>query len=280
MIQASLIVSLHNNVLVNDLMLTSIERQSLRDFEVIIVADSATSDVIRTVQTRLPLLSVPARVVWSNDSGFTPSREQQLISTAIRNAQSNYCIFVDSSIILHSEFIREHLLNRSPNIILSAKSVELSESIVAELTTDNVRNGWLEYKYWRVLADGVFGESTNVLRGIYLHSSIMRRIMFTNINDVYTHHFSLHVADAEQLLAATEQSRDVSMKQLLSEVSFCAVDITNTAIGYHCNDNKQPTLQFSQGVLQRVKKMRYKVPDFGFQPAMVEAKRMKNKKRY
>ena len=280
MIQASLIISLQNNVLINDLMLASIERQLFRDFEVIIVADHATSDVIRTVQTRLPLLNVPARVVWSADSGFTPSREQQLISTAIRNAESTYCIFVDSSIILHREFIREHLLQSTEGYILTGQSVELSESIVSELTADEVRNGWLEYKYWRILADGVFGCSTHVMRGLYLHSNLMRKLVFIQVNDVYSQHFSLNVADAEQLLFASEQSRDITMKNLLHDNNLQVIDITNAAVSYHCNENKQPTLQFSQGVLQRVKRIRYKVPELGFQPVMVEAKRVKNKKRF
>ncbi len=273
MARATLILVLQNDLHFADLSLVSVEQQTLRDFELLVLADNASSDVIRTVQTRLPLLNVPARVIWSADQNLNSSREQLIVHAALRSCSTDYLIFCDSSMILHPRFVEEHVMNQRAGQILSARRVELSSQLSNSLQTDDLRAGWLQKKYIYVLLDGIFGQSTQVSRGFYIRSPFLRRALSGLSDDIYAANFSLFREDALKLREFIESAELLNHQSLALHTGLHIRMLRNVLVQYHCNASSEAPIKIAAGVLERVKRLRYRVGELGLQPAMLEARR-------
>ncbi len=276
--RASLILVLQNNLHFADLSLVSIEMQSVRDFELIVIADNASSDVIRTVQTRLPLLNVPARIVWASESGATQSREQLIVHTALRSASCDYLIFSDSSMIIHPCFVEEHVKAWHSGQILSGRRVELSSLVSSNLTTSDVRSGHLQSEYSRIVLDGIFGQSTQVSRGFYVQSPLIRRLLSSVSDDIYASNFSCSREDALKLRDFIESEHELNHNSLSRHTGMHIRMLRNVLIQYHLNESNESPMRIAAGVLERVKRLRYRVGEFGLQPAMLEAQRVRQQR--
>lgn len=269
---ASLIISLSNNAHFADLALVSLERQSHKNIELIVIADGVGHDVVRMVQTRLPLLPFPARVVWNSEQSLYPTDGQRLLATALRHAEHDYLIFADGDCIAHPEFVQEHCAYCNQGTILTAKRVELSDTISYSLAVQDVRNGEPEKHYGRILADGIFGQSVHVTRGWYLRNRLLRRLRVRQHRHVYASNFSLFRNDAERLLLMNGVADEYT---LIRNAGLDIVNLTNVAVQYHLNSNSQRRLLLASDVFERVLRLRRTVGEFGLQPAgvMLEAQR-------
>ncbi len=273
MSRVSLVLNLQNNLSFAELCLTSLERQTYRSFELLIVADGASSDLIRTLQTRLPLLQLPARMVWSQDTQLSPSRAQQLIATALRSSDADFFVFCESSELFHERFVEEHVRYCTASTILSSRRVELSPSMSGELSNDLIRDGWIENSVLSIVVDGIFGQSTYTLRAIHCELNFWQKLSRRNASDVYGSNFSMHRSSAVQLLNFLDSEATANAQSLRAACGLNILRVRNVIVHYHLNERDEEPLRLVPGMLERVKRFRYSVPEIGLQPAMLEAQR-------
>ncbi|WP_274571885.1 glycosyltransferase family 2 protein [Neisseria leonii] len=130
MTDVSLIITTYNRPDALDLVLQSALRQSVLPAE-IIVADDGSGEETRKLIARFAALSpVPVKHTWQPDDGFRAAESR---NRALAAADSSYIIFIDGDMVLHTEFVRDHLSVAEPGILVQGSRVLLTEPATRNL---------------------------------------------------------------------------------------------------------------------------------------------------
>lgn len=278
MMATSLVLAVKPSLLFIETVLASIENQTCMEFEPVFVADSAPSDVIRYLESRIRSLSVPARIVYAHDarssttSTATTTTERNTLRTAVAATGGSVIILSDTVSILHPRFVEMHIVHQAAQqhkgTILTGARVELSADISAELSALDIRSGWPGGRIISLLADGIFGQTTNASQAVFLPWNSVQEALATRAQDVYAANYSLHKRTAELLLEFLDSENAPNAKLLFSRRNISIRCYRNTFVQYRCSEPGSTQLLGVSGVLERVQQLRLAVPEMGLRPAM------------
>lgn len=143
----SLIISTYNWPEALELVLLSVLKQNIMPNEIIIADDGSeikTQNLIRDFQKKIP---IALKHVWHEDLGF---RKTLILNNAFREVRSEYIIQIDGDIILHPNFIADHLefaenncwVNGSRVLLdpTSTKRILKSKDVALSLFTKGITN--------------------------------------------------------------------------------------------------------------------------------------------
>jgi glycosyltransferase involved in cell wall biosynthesis len=176
--EATVIVSFYNKIDVLQLVLSGFERQSMKNFEIIIADDGSDPQAVEKIQQVILSYPLPLKHVWHADKGW---RKNIIMNKAIVAASTGYIIFIDGDCIPHRHFIREHLLAKEKNLVLTGRRVLLSRNVSEFLTARKVRLGYLESLLmpWmileRFLGKGEFIENTFYFKWKWIRNRINKK---------------------------------------------------------------------------------------------------------
>lgn len=123
-ISSTLIVTTYNWPEALRLVLKSVRRQSLRPDQIVIADDGSGSDTASVVKEQLKAAGLRYYHVWHEDKGVRQSRIKNL---AVKYVDSPYLIFIDHDVVLHPDFIKDHVSMARQNYFLQGKRVILPE---------------------------------------------------------------------------------------------------------------------------------------------------------
>ncbi|WP_285163750.1 glycosyltransferase family 2 protein [Shewanella goraebulensis] len=131
----SLIITTYNWPEALNKSLESCLLQTITPIEVIIADDGSkeeTRELIKSYQAK----SLPFNLIhcWQEDIGF---RAAQSRNNAINAASTDYIICIDGDIILHPNFIEDHILHAKKNQVLAGKRVRLSQRFSQRVISSN-----------------------------------------------------------------------------------------------------------------------------------------------
>ena len=89
----SVVISFYNKIEYLNLILAALERQSFRDFEVVIADDGSRPDVVSAIQLIMERSPLSIQHLWHEDKGF---RKTRIFNEAIRKSRSPYLIYLIS----------------------------------------------------------------------------------------------------------------------------------------------------------------------------------------
>jgi glycosyltransferase involved in cell wall biosynthesis len=121
---ATLIIATYNWPAALQLCLESILRQSVMPGEIIIADDGSTGstkEVIDDFSKRCPVAVIH---IWQEDEGFQLAK---IRNKGFARASQPYLIQIDGDLILHPEFIRDHVQLAEPGFFVTGSRVLLSE---------------------------------------------------------------------------------------------------------------------------------------------------------
>ncbi len=124
----TLIITTYNRPDALETALESVCRQVCRPCETIVVDDGSdrrTADVVAQFVGEIGRLTH----VWQPDDGFRAGRMRNLGITLARGA---YLLFVDGDMVLHPQFVKDHLTHRKANRFIQGIRVPLSQSATRE----------------------------------------------------------------------------------------------------------------------------------------------------
>lgn len=128
MTPCSLIISTYNWLPALELCLESIMLQSVLPDEIIIADDGSGKDTTDFIARFSAQSKVPVQHVWQPDEGFQLAR---IRNKAIAVAEYEYIIQIDGDLILHKDFIKDHLnfqrkgyFTTGSRMLLSPKTTE------------------------------------------------------------------------------------------------------------------------------------------------------------
>lgn len=264
---ASVVISFYNKIEYLNLILAALERQSFRDFEVVIADDGSRPDVVGTIRSIMEHSPLSIQHLWHEDKGF---RKTRIFNEAIRKSRSAYLIFMDGDCIPHWRFVEEHYRNREVRVLLAGRRVYLSEKLSRSLDAEKIRNGYLEGKFlFDLLVDGIFGRSTHVIKGVYIRNKSARRFLNRAMKGVLGSNFSVHKSDLEAIngfderyeAPAVGEDSDIELRFIWNNVKIRMVK--NMAVQYHIHHKKLPRPQQNLEIFEQVKQEKRAFTPYG-----------------
>lgn len=112
------------------LVLESVQRQSRLPDEVIVVDDGSGADTAALMAGLIADFPVPLRHLWQEDIGFRAARCRNL---GIAATSAHYVILIDGDMLLHRDFVADHLALARPGRFLQGGRIKLNERATAEV---------------------------------------------------------------------------------------------------------------------------------------------------
>lgn len=134
----SVIIGTYNQLPYLKLCMLSLERQTFRDFEVIIADDGSKPEVGDWLKAYKPFY--PVKHLWQEDLGF---RKCRMLNRAILESASEYIVFLDADCVLARDFLQAHWENRKENVFLGGRRVMMDIE-----TSKGIGSGMVERGYF------------------------------------------------------------------------------------------------------------------------------------
>lgn len=156
-VSVSLLVTTYNWKEALELVLTSAFCQTHLPLEIVVADDGSRRDTAALVQRLQSQSPVPLIHVWQEDAGYRLSRNR---NQGLVKAKGEYILLVDGDIVLHPQFVADHLAVARPGWFVQGPRALLN----AELTQQSMADGRL-----RLPSNlrGV-GNKKNCLRSVWL----------------------------------------------------------------------------------------------------------------
>ncbi len=126
--RTGLIVTTYNWPEALHLTLASVARQTHVPDEVI-VADDGSGPATRAVVERWRAAGLPLEHVWQEDEGFRLARSR---NRAIASTRAEYILLVDGDMILHPQFVADHMRCARPDCFIQGARPQLSAATTAQ----------------------------------------------------------------------------------------------------------------------------------------------------
>lgn len=263
--KVSLIISFYNKIRFLELVLAGLERQTHKKFDIIIADDGSGKEAVKQIENLSLKISFPVTHLWQEDKGF---RKNKILNRAIEASSADYLIFIDGDCIPHKEFIKEHVTNSKDNYCFTGRRVNLSERITSQLTTENVRAGFLENTFM-LFKEGIAGRSVDVEKGIYMKSKTLRKIFNKKERGLLGSNFSVFKSDMYKINGFDERyeapsiGEDTDIQFRLESAGVKIDSLNNIAIQYHLFHKLQERPQKNLDLFEKVKRSKKFYTPFG-----------------
>ncbi|MBF0381069.1 MAG: glycosyltransferase [Magnetococcales bacterium] len=137
----SILIGTYNYLNSLKICLTSLERQSFMNFEVIICDDGSKKDVGEWLQTYSSDAPYSIRHLWQEDKGF---RKCRLLNRAINEAHADYILFLDADCIQAKDFVEQHWNNREKGRYIGGRRVMIARQAAQTVTSEMVNRGYFD----------------------------------------------------------------------------------------------------------------------------------------
>lgn len=131
--KCSLVTPTYNWPEALELLLLSIEKQSIFPDEVIIADDGSTKETKLLIERFQKTFPVPLVHVWHEDSG---NQKPKIMNKAIAKASFDYIIEIDGDIIMHPNFVKDHLKFAESGVYLFGSRVNIQKNILETIFRD------------------------------------------------------------------------------------------------------------------------------------------------
>ncbi len=126
----SLIITTYNWKEALYLTLTSVLNQTIPPNEIIVADDGSRDDTREMIEEFAKKCFIPIIHSWQEDNGFRLARSRNL---AIAKSNYNYIVIIDGDLILHKNFISDHLKNAEKGFFLQGSRALLSEKLTKKI---------------------------------------------------------------------------------------------------------------------------------------------------
>lgn len=134
-ITCSLVTPTYNWPQALELLLLSVKTQTVLPQEVIIADDGSkpeTTQLIKKFQENFP---VPIIHVWHEDKG---NQKPAIMNKAIAESSCNYIVEIDGDIIMHKDFIKDHLHYAQKGFYLFGSRVNIQQNIIETIFKNKI----------------------------------------------------------------------------------------------------------------------------------------------
>jgi glycosyltransferase involved in cell wall biosynthesis len=135
--KCSLIISTYNWPKALNLVLKSTLDQSVLPSEVIIADDGSREETRNLIDNYKKLFPIRLHHEWHEDLGF---RKTIILNKAYAQANCDYIIQVDGDIILHKDFIQDHLQHKKHGFFIKGSRGRLNKNLTEKVINGKINN--------------------------------------------------------------------------------------------------------------------------------------------
>ena len=264
--RATVIAAFYNKIDYLRLVLAGFERQSEKDFELIIADDGSKQEIVKELESLSKKISFPLIHIWQEDKGF---RKNKILNKAITTAKSNYIIFIDADCIPHFRFVEEHISYSEKGSCLTGRRVNLSQKYTQILSPQKVREGLIEKNNFALIKDSLFGESFYVEKGFYFKSRLLRKIFNKKKRGLLGCNFSLYKEDMLNINGFDEryeapsigEDSDVQFRLELNGIKI--ISLNHIAVQYHLYHQLLERPQENLSLFNKIREEKHASTPFG-----------------
>lgn len=128
--KAALLISTYNWPKALNLVLKSVENQTVLPYEILIADDGSTAETRQLIDTFRENKRLNIKHFWQEDRGF---RKSSILNQAVAGSESDYIIQVDGDCILHKNFVEDHLKASQKGVYLYGARVNILPDAVASV---------------------------------------------------------------------------------------------------------------------------------------------------
>ncbi len=266
MSRATVIAAFYNKIDYLRLVLAGFERQSEKDFELIVADDGSKQEIVKELESLSKKISFPLIHIWQEDKGF---RKNKILNKAITTAKSNYIIFIDADCIPHFRFVEEHISYSEKGSCLTGRRVNLSQKYTQILSPQKVREGLIEKNNFALIKDSLFGESFYVEKGFYFKSRLLRKIFNKKKRGLLGCNFSLYKEDMLNINGFDEryeapsigEDSDVQFRLELNGIKI--ISLNHIAVQYHLYHQLLERPQENLSLFNKIREEKHAFTPFG-----------------
>ena len=126
--KAALLISTYNWPKALNLVLKSVENQTVLPHEILIADDGSTTETKQLIEAFKENKRLHIKHFWQEDKGF---RKSSILNQAVAGSESDYIIQVDGDCILHKNFVEDHLKASQKGVYLYGARVNILPHAVA-----------------------------------------------------------------------------------------------------------------------------------------------------
>lgn len=242
--RTSLVVTTYNREDALALVLESAVQQALRPDELVVADDGsrpATAEVVAAFAARAPF---PVAHAWQEDLGFRAAASR---NRAFARASGDYLVMVDGDIVLHPQFLRDHVRAARPGRFVQGSRVMLS----AEATADALATGRVAFgPFARGLGNRLNAVHSLALSALASHrSDDVFRVRSANLACWREDVLRVNGFDEDFVGWGREDSEFVAR---LQHAGLTRLQLKFAAIGYHLWHREEPRelLERNQRILE------------------------------
>jgi cellulose synthase/poly-beta-1,6-N-acetylglucosamine synthase-like glycosyltransferase len=222
----SLIISLYKRVDFLDLILQGVERQSYRNFEVVIAEDDNAVETVDFIDRARKRYSYPIKHISHEDIGF---RKTKILNAAVVAAGGEQIVIIDGDCIPHKHFLKEYAKAIRKNKICYGRRALLSEKLTTQLLQEKNIN---RLHFFNI----VWTKGKSVGAAMYMPFLRMgnkqhRQIWGCNWGILREHIFSVNGFDEDYIRAGAGEDLDINWR--LKGKGMFMSSMKNKAVVYH-----------------------------------------------
>lgn len=126
----SLLISTYNWPEALELVLKSVQQQSVLPQEILLADDGSTKVTRELIENFKKHTSIPVLHIWHPDTGFNRS---SILNKAIVQATGTYILQTDGDCILHKDFVKDHVSFAAKKTYLFGSRVSIKQERLAHL---------------------------------------------------------------------------------------------------------------------------------------------------
>jgi cellulose synthase/poly-beta-1,6-N-acetylglucosamine synthase-like glycosyltransferase len=240
MAMISLIISLYKRLDFLELVLQGIERQSYRNFEIIIAEDDNAMETIGFIEKARKQYSYPIKHVSQENTGF---RKTKILNAAVVAAVGEQIVIIDGDCIPHKHFLKEYAKAIFKNKICYGRRVLLSKKLTFQLLQEKNIN---RLHFFKILwTKGKSIGATIYMPFLRMNNKQHRQIWGCNWGILQEHILSVNGFDEDYIRAGAGEDLDINWR--LKAKGMYMKSMKNKAIVYHLyhtsnyNDNDTVT---------------------------------------
>ncbi|WP_413700204.1 glycosyltransferase [Psychromonas sp. KJ10-10] len=200
--KASIIIAFYNNTTALALVFSALEKQTEKDFEVVIADDGSNEESLQTLQEMSQISTLNILHSWQEDSGF---RKNRCLNKAIQASHSDYLIFIDGDCIPQSHFIEDHLSEAQAGVCLNGRRADLSDKMTSLLRKSANPAKFIAENRYKMLHDYLLGNGKNIEKGFRITHPKLRKIIQKKNKGLVGCNFSLFKQDLLKINAFDER---------------------------------------------------------------------------
>lgn len=233
--QLSIIIAVYNKPNILRYVLAAFNRQSFKDFELIIADDGSGKDLADVVNEAKRTYSFRIKHLWHADKGW---RKNTMLNYGIQESTTDYIVFIDGDCIPGKDFVLDHFTHREKEKVLLGRRVEHGERWAKALTFEKIQSGSFERYSFSDLIDAVKGKSVRLEHGVRITNPIARKLveksnsmLGCNFSIFKEHLLAVNGFDEEYHGPGLGEDSDIFFR--LNLIGVSGKSLRNLAIQYH-----------------------------------------------